>query len=114
LEKIRQLIQFFREAAEELKKVSWLTRPQMMASTWLVILLVIVFSVFVGALDFVIAKSFHFSSPSERTPLWRVDGMSFIRILDMKIRSRRLLRKRRFSKAQRTDFSTFDPDGRRG
>jgi preprotein translocase SecE subunit len=60
VEKIRQLIQFFRDAAEELKKVSWLTRPQMLASTWLVILLVIVFSIFVGALDFIIAKSFHF------------------------------------------------------
>lgn len=60
MEKIRQLFQFFRDAAEELKKVSWLTRAQMMASTWLVILLVIVFSIFVGALDFVISTSFHF------------------------------------------------------
>lgn len=60
MEKIRELFQFFRDAYEELKKVSWLTRPQMMASTWLVILLVIVFSIFVGALDFVILKSFHF------------------------------------------------------
>lgn len=58
--KIRELFQFFREAYEELKKVSWLTRPQMMASTWLVILLVIIFAVLVGALDFVIAKSFSF------------------------------------------------------
>ncbi|MBL8023360.1 MAG: preprotein translocase subunit SecE [Elusimicrobia bacterium] len=58
--KIRELFQFFREAYEELKKVSWLTRPQMMASTWLVILLVIVFAVFVGALDFVISRSFNF------------------------------------------------------
>ncbi len=60
MEKIRQLFQFFRDAAEELKKVSWLTRPQMLASTWLVILLVIVFSIFVGVLDFIISTSFHF------------------------------------------------------
>ena len=60
LEKIRQLMKFIREAVEELKKVSWLTRPQMIASTWFVVLLVIVFSVFVGVLDFVIMNSFHF------------------------------------------------------
>lgn len=60
MEKIQQLIQFFRDATEELKKVSWLTRPQMLASTWLVILLVIVFSIFVGTLDFIISNSFHF------------------------------------------------------
>lgn len=60
MDKIRELFQFFRDAAEELKKVSWLTRTQMMASTWLVILLVIVFSVFVGLLDFLITTSFHF------------------------------------------------------
>ncbi|MBK8871421.1 MAG: preprotein translocase subunit SecE [Elusimicrobia bacterium] len=60
VEKIRQFLKFVREAVEELKKVSWLTRPQMIASTWFVILLVIVFSVFVGVLDFLIMNSFHF------------------------------------------------------
>ncbi len=52
------LIQFIKEAYEELKKVTWLTRPQMIASTWLVILLVIVMSVYVGFVDFVIARVF--------------------------------------------------------
>ena len=59
MEKIRQLFQFFKDAVEELKKVSWLTRNQMLASTWRVILLVIVFSIFVGALDFIISTSFN-------------------------------------------------------
>ena len=58
MEKIRQLFQFFKDAVEELKKVSWLSRAQMVASTWLVILLVIVFAIFVGAVDFVITRLF--------------------------------------------------------
>lgn len=52
------LIQFIKEAYEELKKVTWLTRQQMIASTWLVILLVIVMSVYVGFVDFLIARVF--------------------------------------------------------
>ncbi len=52
------LIEFFKEAYEELKKVTWLSRKQMIASTWLVILLVIVFALYVGVVDFIIAKTF--------------------------------------------------------
>ena len=52
------LIQFFKEAYEELKKVTWLTRPQMLASTWLVIVLVIIFAIYVGVVDFVIGRLF--------------------------------------------------------
>jgi preprotein translocase subunit SecE len=54
------LIQFIKEAYEELKRVTWLTRPQMIASTWLVILLVIVMSIYVGMVDFIIARIFGF------------------------------------------------------
>jgi preprotein translocase subunit SecE len=52
------MIKFFQEAYEELKKVTWLTRPQLIASTWLVILLVIIFAIYVGILDFIIARTF--------------------------------------------------------
>lgn len=54
------LFRFFGEAWEELKKVSWLSRNQMLASTWLVILFVLVFSIFVGFLDMIVAKLFAF------------------------------------------------------
>ncbi len=55
---MNDLIQFVKEAYEELKRVSWLTRPQMIASTWLVIFLVIVFSIYVGFMDYIIAFLF--------------------------------------------------------
>jgi preprotein translocase SecE subunit len=48
--------QFFKEAYEELKKVSWLTRPQMIASTWLVVFLVAIFAVYVSVVDLIIAR----------------------------------------------------------
>ena len=57
---MNNLIQFIKEAYEELKKVSWLTRQQMIASTWLVIWIVIVFAVYVGFIDFVIVRTFSY------------------------------------------------------
>jgi len=51
-------IRFFKDSWQELKQVNWLTRKQMIASTWLVILLVIVFSIYVGTVDFVISILF--------------------------------------------------------
>ena len=51
-------IRFFRDSWQELKQSNWLTRKQMIASTWLVILLVIVFSIYVGTVDFVISILF--------------------------------------------------------
>lgn len=50
------VVRFFKEAYEELKRVSWLSRQQMIASTWLVILLVIIFAIYVGVVDLVIAR----------------------------------------------------------
>jgi preprotein translocase subunit SecE len=55
---VSSLIKFFQEAYEELKKVTWLNKPQLIASTWLVILLVIIFSIYVGILDYIIARTF--------------------------------------------------------
>lgn len=43
--------QFFKDSWQELKLSTWLTRAQMIASTWLVIFLVFVFSVFVFIVD---------------------------------------------------------------
>ena len=57
---MNSLVRFIKEAFEELKKVSWLTRQQMIASTWLVILLVIVFAIYVGVVDFIIARTLGF------------------------------------------------------
>lgn len=51
-------IRFVREAIDELKKVAWLSRQQMMMSTWLVIYLVIIFAIFVGVFDLVVGRAF--------------------------------------------------------
>lgn len=44
-------LQFLREVETELKKVTWPTRKQTAASTVVVIVLVIIFSVFLGLVD---------------------------------------------------------------
>jgi preprotein translocase subunit SecE len=53
---MEKLIQFFKESWAELKQVSWLTVPQMIASTWVVIILVIVMAIYLGGVDFVISR----------------------------------------------------------
>jgi len=47
---------FLKEAWAELKQVSWLTVPQMVASTWLVLILVLLMAIFVGSVDFVLSR----------------------------------------------------------
>ena len=48
--------QFLREARTELKKVKWPTRKELMASTAVVIVLVLVVSLFLGIVDFGLIK----------------------------------------------------------
>ena len=49
-------IQFLREAKIELKKVKWPTRKELLASTAMVIFLVLVVSLFLGIIDFGLIK----------------------------------------------------------
>jgi len=49
-------IQFLREAKIELKKVKWPTRKELLASTAMVIFLVIIVSFFLGLIDFGLIK----------------------------------------------------------
>jgi preprotein translocase subunit SecE len=51
--KIRQ---FLEEARAELKKVTWPTRKQTLASTSVVLIVVIVVSMYLGLVDFTLAK----------------------------------------------------------
>lgn len=51
-----KLITFFKEAWAELKQATWLTVPQMVASTWIVVILVIIMAAYLGAVDFVLAR----------------------------------------------------------
>jgi preprotein translocase subunit SecE len=52
------MIQFVKDSWQELKQVNWLTRAQMIASTWLVIFLVAVFAVYIFVVDKLIQAVF--------------------------------------------------------
>jgi len=56
-EAIQKITQFIKEAKAELKKVTWPTPKQTMASTTVVIILVFVLSIILGVFDFVLAKA---------------------------------------------------------
>ena len=53
---MQNVISFFKESWAELKQVAWLTTPQMIASTWMVIILVIVMAIYVGGVDFILSR----------------------------------------------------------
>ena len=48
---MNQAVKFVKEAYIELKNCTWLSRKQMMLSTWAVIVLVIAFSIFFFLVD---------------------------------------------------------------
>jgi len=60
MDKVKQtferIVQFLKEAKVELKKVTWPTPKQTLASTSVVIIVVIVVSIFLGIVDFGLAK----------------------------------------------------------
>ena len=47
---------FFKEAINELKKVSWSGKKEVIGSTIVVIILVVIVAIFVGFVDFLISK----------------------------------------------------------
>jgi preprotein translocase subunit SecE len=51
-----KIIRFLKEAKSELKKVTWPTRKQTLASTSVVIIVVVIVSIFLGIVDFGLAK----------------------------------------------------------
>ena len=51
---MNNLIAFLKDSWAELKQVAWLTVPQMVASTWLVVVLVIIMAIYLAGVDFVI------------------------------------------------------------
>jgi preprotein translocase subunit SecE len=49
-------LQFLSEAKAELKKVTWPTRQQTLASTAVVMVIVVIMAIYLGIIDFVLAK----------------------------------------------------------
>jgi len=54
---VRQGVDFFQEAWQELKKVYWPSRKETYAATAVVIIVVILVSVYLAAVDFVLTKA---------------------------------------------------------
>jgi len=52
-----KIVRFLKEAKIELKKVTWPTPRQTLASTSVVIIVVIIVSIFLGIVDFGLAKA---------------------------------------------------------
>ena len=53
---IQKLIQFVKEAIDELKKVTWLGRKEVLASTVVIAVLIIIVAIFIGSVDFILSK----------------------------------------------------------
>jgi preprotein translocase subunit SecE len=51
---------FFDEVKQELDKVTWPTRKETVATTWVVVFIVVVISFYLGACDLVLAKLLRF------------------------------------------------------
>ncbi|MFH1541247.1 MAG: preprotein translocase subunit SecE [Elusimicrobiota bacterium] len=51
---IQKSVQFVKEAIEELKKVTWLSRKDVVASTVVISILIIIISVFIGIIDLIL------------------------------------------------------------
>jgi preprotein translocase subunit SecE len=47
--------QFFKEAYAELQKATWLSRKEAVASTIVILILVVIIAIFVGIADFVLS-----------------------------------------------------------
>ena len=60
MEKVKEVmqkkIQFIKEAKIELKKVTWPTPKQTLASTAVVIIIVFIVAIYLGLVDYVLAK----------------------------------------------------------
>jgi preprotein translocase subunit SecE len=55
-----KIVRFLKEAKVELKKVTWPTPRQTLASTSVVIIVVIIVSIYLGIVDFGVAKAIRF------------------------------------------------------
>ncbi len=48
--------QFFFEARQELRKITWSTKQHVVASTWVVLGVTVIVSIFLGIIDIVLSK----------------------------------------------------------
>lgn len=53
---IGRIKKFLFEVKEELKKVSWSTKEELIGTTWVVIVITSLLAIFVGIIDFIFSK----------------------------------------------------------
>ena len=51
---MKKIVQFFKESVSELKKVSWPSRDEVVSSTKVVVVSVVIFAVILGLVDFLL------------------------------------------------------------
>lgn len=51
---MKKIVQFFRESVSELKKVSWPSRDEVVSSTKVVVVSVVIFAAILGLVDFLL------------------------------------------------------------
>lgn len=54
-DKIIKIISFFKESYTELRKVSWLSKKELIASTILVVIAIFIFSIYIGIVDLILS-----------------------------------------------------------
>ncbi|MCM8795742.1 MAG: preprotein translocase subunit SecE [Candidatus Omnitrophica bacterium] len=52
----KKIIQFLREVKQELGKVSWSTREELIGSTFVIIVITSLMAIFIGLIDLVLSK----------------------------------------------------------
>ncbi len=53
---IQKIVNFYREVAVEMGKVSWPSREQLQVSTIVVLIVTVIFAAFIGAFDWVLSQ----------------------------------------------------------
>ncbi len=52
----KSIINFIKESYIELKKVTWLSKKEVISSTIVIVVLILLLSIYIGLVDFVLAK----------------------------------------------------------
>lgn len=55
-EKIKEIPKFFGEVKQELKKVSWSSKDELLGATWVVLAITFFLAIYIGCADFGLSK----------------------------------------------------------
>ncbi len=52
----KSIVNFIKESYIELKKVAWLSKKEVVTSTIVIVVLILLLSIYIGLIDFILAK----------------------------------------------------------